>query len=97
MDNINLVENEMVKEIGNVTKKKVGVKSKQISFRNQSPNVDQINEILTKHRITSEVSLDKKLININESNIDLALKYLYGDCPEKLAEWQEKLKRSTQS
>jgi hypothetical protein len=96
MDNIELVEREMVKEIEDVTKKKVGVKSEQISFHNQSPNETQIDVILLKHKITSKESLKKKLININESNIDLAVKYLYGDNPVKLAEWQEKLKRSIQ-
>nr|WP_315203923.1 hypothetical protein [uncultured Flavobacterium sp.] len=96
MDHIKLVENEMVKEIEELTKKKVGVKSEQISFHRQSPNETQIDEILLKHKITSK-SLNKKLININESNIDLAVKYLYGDNPVKLAEWNEKLKRSIQT
>ncbi len=96
MDNIELVEREMVIEIEDVTKKKVGVKSKQISFHRQSPNETQIDEIFLKHKITSK-NLKKKLININESNIDLAVKYLYGDNPVKLAEWNEKLKRSIQT
>lgn len=96
MDHIKLVEYEMVKEIEELTKKKVGVKSEQISFHRQSPNETQIDEILLKHKITSK-SLNKKLININESNIDLAVKYLYGDNPVKLAEWNEKLKRSIQT
>lgn len=96
MDNIELVEREMVKEIEDVTKKKVGVKSEQISFHNQSPNETQIDVILLKHKITSKESLKKKLININESNIDLAVKYLYGDNPVKLAEWQSRLTRSIQ-
>lgn len=97
MDHIKLVENEMVKEIEELTKKKVGVKSEQISFHKQSPNETQIDGILLKHKITSKESLKKKLININESNIDLAVKYLYGDNPVKLAEWNEKLKRSIQT
>ncbi|BDB54089.1 hypothetical protein GENT5_03940 [Flavobacterium ammoniigenes] len=96
MDHIKLVEYEMVKEIEELTKKKVGVKSEQISFHRQSPNETQIDEILLKHKITSK-SLNKKLININESNIDLAVKYLYGDNPVKLAEWNKKLKRSIQT
>jgi hypothetical protein len=94
MDNLNLVENEMVKEIEKVTKKKVGVKSKQISFYNQCPNQDQIDVILLKHKITSKESLKKKLINIKESNIDLALNYLYNDDFMKKAEWESKLIRS---
>lgn len=97
MDNIKLLEEEMVKEIEIVTKKKVGVKSKQISFLDQGPNVDQINEILSKHKITTEPSLERKLINIQDSNINTALKYLYGNDITKLTEWEKKLKRSIQS
>lgn len=96
MDNIELVEREMVKEIEDVTKKKVGVKSEQISFHNQSPNETQIDAILLKHKITSKESLKKKLINIKESNIDFALEYLYNDSPIKKAEWQSRLTRSIQ-
>lgn len=96
MDNIKLVEGEMVKEIEEVTKKKVGVKSEQISFHNQSPNEAQIDGILLKHKITSKESLKKKLINIKESNIDFALEYLYNDSPIKKAEWQSRLTRSIQ-
>lgn len=97
MDNIKLVENEMVKEIEEVTNKKVGVKSKQISFHNQSSGEVQIDGILLKHKITSKESLEKKLINIKEANIDSALEYLYNDDPEKKAEWKGRLNRSIQT
>lgn len=97
MDNIDLVEHEMVKEIEKLTQKRAGVKSKQISYLAKDHYPVGIDEILAKHKITTKASLDRKLINIQESNINTALKYLYGNDPREFKQWQDKLKRIIQS